>query len=276
MATRAKTLSLFILQWKNVRNVANWLQHLCRVCAASLRMESKQQQQKTEAMAESIRCCCWYWKPHKVLMTNKWHQRLVTEHQCSRTNRNKSLYTSSLLLLFQELFFQLFNVILQFGIFHQEFLLFSDTGLRSCNETTWCYCSAPQQQLFKRSHFAINTSLKDLLGLQEFWIIQLALQSVFTGLMLPGETAVELWNNNCSGDTVWKPPHDKHVLLKKWRLLLAFSFSSWTCCFRYSMSWSASAARCSSLTRGLGLDIFKRERARNLKHNKRQRDIKAR
>lgn len=46
--------------------------------------------------------------------------------------------------------------------------------------------------------------------------------------------------------------------------LLAFSFSSWTCCFRYSMIWSASAARCSSLNKGLWLLILNKERAKNL------------
>lgn len=48
------------------------------------------------------------------------------------------------------------------------------------------------------------------------------------------------------------------------RILLAFSFSSWTCCLRYSMSWSASAARCSSLNKGLWL-ILINERTKNLK-----------
>lgn len=47
-------------------------------------------------------------------------------------------------------------------------------------------------------------------------------------------------------------------------ILLAFSFSSWTCCFRYSMIWSASAARCSSLNKGLWLLILNKERAKNL------------
>lgn len=47
-------------------------------------------------------------------------------------------------------------------------------------------------------------------------------------------------------------------------ILLAFSFSSWTCCLRYSMIWSASAARCSSRNKGLWLDILIKERAKSL------------
>lgn len=50
--------------------------------------------------------------------------------------------------------------------------------------------------------------------------------------------------------------------------LQAFSFSSWTCCFRNSMIWSASAARCSSLISGLGVDILIRERETNLEGNR--------
>lgn len=52
--------------------------------------------------------------------------------------------TSSTLLLLQQLLFQLLDVLLQFSVLHQEFLLFFDTGLRNYNKDN---PSEPQELL---------------------------------------------------------------------------------------------------------------------------------
>lgn len=77
---------------------------------------------------------------------------------------------------------------------------------------------------------------------------------LYASLILPPISWQELW---CMGVGVQR------------RVLPAFSFSSWICCLRYSMIWSASAARCSSLNKGLWPDILIKERARNLTDDRR-------